>query len=87
VEKALSSPPAAIMALYADVHAYADVGDDAFLYEGTLVDPLQLQHFYPETLRTYYRVLSLGDLPDLQHASPLLLVSAFIICPNLYYNS
>jgi len=72
VEKALSSPLAVIMALCADVHAYADVDDDASLYEGMLVDPLQLQHFCPETLRTYYRVLSLGDLPDLQHASPLL---------------
>lgn len=68
----------------ADVHAYADADDDAFPFEDMPVDPnspLQLQHFCLETLRIYYRVLSSEDLPDLQHVSPLLLISAFIIYP------
>lgn len=70
----------ATMVSCADVHACADADDDAFPFEDMQVDPnfpLQLQHFCLETLRTYYRVLSSKDLPDLQHVSPLLLVSAF----------
>lgn len=73
--------------LYVDVHAYVDADDDAFLFEGMPVDPnfpLQPQHFCLETPRIYYRVLSSKDLPDLQHVSLLLLVSAFIICAYVY---
>jgi len=68
--------------LCADVHACVDVDDDAFPFEDTLDpnSPLQHQHFYLETLRIYYQVLSSEDQPDLQHVSPLLLISAFIIC-------
>lgn len=83
----LTLQPLAITVLCADVHACADADDDAFPFEDMPVDPnspLQLQHFYLETLRTYYRVLSSKDLSDLQHVSPLLLVSAFIICPHSY---
>lgn len=72
--------------LCVDVHAYADADDDASPFEDMPVDPnspLQPQHFCPETPRIYYRALSSKDLPDLQHVSPLLLVSAFIICPYL----
>lgn len=86
MEKA-SLQPVAATALYVDVHACADADDDAFLFEGMPVDPnfqLQPQHFCPETLRIYYQVLSSKDLPDLQHVSPLLLVSVFIICAYVY---
>jgi len=85
VEKALLLQPVAVTVLYVDVHVCADADDDAFLFEGMPVDPnFPLQHFYPETLRTYYQVLSSRDLLDLQHVSPLLLVSAFIICAYVY---
>lgn len=88
--KASSLQPVAVTVLYVDVHVCADADDDAFLFEGMPVDPnflLQLQHFYPETLRTYYQVLSSRDLLDLQHVSPLLLVSAFIICAYVYIDT
>lgn len=80
--------PVVATASYVDVHAYVDADDDAFLFEGMLVDPnFLLQHFYLETLRIYYQVLSSKDLPDLQHVSPLLLVSAFIICAYIYIDT
>lgn len=82
--------PVAAMALYVDVHACADADDDAFLFEDMPVDPnspLQPQHFCPEMLKTCYQVLSSKDLPDLQHVSPLLLVSAFIICAYVYIDT
>lgn len=84
VEKALMLQLLATTVSCADVHVCADADDDAFLFEDTPVDPnspRQLQHFCLETLRTYYRVLSSEGLPDLQHVSPLLLVSAFIVYP------
>lgn len=78
--------PVEVTVLYVDVHVCADADDDAFLFEGMPVDPnFLLQHFCLEkSLRTYYQVLSSRDLLDLQHVSPLLLVSAFIICAYVY---
>lgn len=60
-------PLLAAMVSCADVHACVDVDDDAFLFEDMLDpnSPLQRQHFCLETLRTYYRVLSSEDQPDL----------------------
>lgn len=86
-ERALSLRLVATAASYAGVHACVDADDDAFQCEDTRVDPnsqLRLQHSCLETLRICYQALFSEDPLDLQHAAPLLFVSAFIICPFLH---